>query len=243
MAIMAACLASFQPASAHGSLDELIWMASAKLEKNPANHAVLLKRAKLHLKHGDMEPAMTDIKAAELLTVRAEAAYVTGLYHLANNDYPAAITAFSDYRHLYPSHVPSIYNRAIAHKKLGLISEAIADYQILLDVSQVPSPDYYLELAALEATVEPQGLELALQSLDRGITRLGPLVSLQQAAIAYEMARKDYRGALLRHETLKPWLGKTKHWRMLKEQLSAYVDAPTQVQFSSVDRGLPAEMD
>jgi hypothetical protein len=73
----------------------------------------------------------------------------------------------------------------------------------------------------LQSTLEPGGIRLALKSLDRGIENLGLLVSLQAAAIEYEMQRKAYRMALARHETLRPWLGNTEQWKLRQQQLAA----------------------
>jgi tetratricopeptide (TPR) repeat protein len=232
-----------QAASAHGSLDESIQLLTEQLASHPGDHVALLERAKLYLEHGDPDLAMTDIGAAEVIAGKDEAAYVLGLYHLARNDYRAAIAAFSDYLYRYPSHVPSIHNRAIARRKLGLLDQSINDYRMLLEVSPKPSPDYYLELAAIEAIIEPHGLDTALTSLDRGIARLGLLVSLQNRAISYEIARGNYRGALRRHQTLQPWLGKTAQWRARIAQLTELIGAQNRREFTSAEPGVASAAD
>jgi len=104
-----------------------------------------------------------------------------------------------------------------------------------LSVSSKPSPDYYLELARLESTRVPCGLQLALKSLDRGIARLGPLVSLQSAAIDFEIERGDYRQALARHETLRPWLGKTSQWQYRHRQLAEKLSVTTSGSIDTVE--------
>ncbi len=211
---------SVEPAFAHSSLDELIEYSTGLVDSTPGNSRALLKRARLHLKQGNASHALKDIEAAERFADHIEVAYVLGLYFVAEDRQEEAIHAFSEYLTRFPVYTPAIHGRAKAYAKLGLIELSIRDYQYLLSVSKEHSPDYYLELARLEATLEPQGLQLALRSLDRGIENLGLLVSLQTQAIKFELLRKDYSAALARHETLEPWLGKTAQWQMRKKQLS-----------------------
>ncbi|MCP4335056.1 MAG: hypothetical protein GY785_20570 [Gammaproteobacteria bacterium] len=125
-----------------------------------------------------------DIEAAERFSDQIEVAYVLGLYFVAEDQHQQAIHAFGQYLTRFPVFTPAIYGRAKAHAKLGLIELSIRDYQYLLSASKEHSPDYYLELARLESTLEPYGLHLALRSLDRGIESLGLLVSLLMAALS-----------------------------------------------------------
>jgi tetratricopeptide (TPR) repeat protein len=212
---------SVEPAFAHASLDELIEYTTELVGSKPGNSRALLHRARLHLKQGDAAHALKDIEAAERFSDHIEVAYVLGLYFVAEDQQQEAIQEFSQYLTRFPVFTPAIYGRAKAHAKLGLIELSIRDYQYLLSVSKEPSPDYYLELARLESTLEPYGIQLALRSLDRGIESLGLLVSLQAEAIKFELLRENYSAALARHETLEPWLGQTPQWKMRKEQISA----------------------
>jgi tetratricopeptide (TPR) repeat protein len=220
-------------ALAHDTIDEQLRQASSELSSNPLDLAVRLERASLYLRHGDLDLAVADIEIAEMLGGHQDAAYVVGLYHLAKNDYPAAIQAFGEYLRRYPDHIPSLHKRAIAYGNLQLSKQAINDYQTLIGISKKPSPDYYLELAAIEATLKAGGLERALTSLNRGIDRLGPLVSLQNVAIGYDMARADYRGALQRHQSIQPWIGNTQRWITLEKQLTDKLTAQINADLSA----------
>jgi len=204
---------------AHGTHTDLIQKATFEIKRRPGDHAGWLDRAQLHIKQGDVTAGFNDIKVAETIAGEIEVAYVLGLYHVAIHHYAAAVKAFSQYLTRYPEHTASIYNRARAHKELGIVTAAISDYRYLLSVSNRPSPDYYLELARIESSVSPDGTILALKTLDRGIDKLGLLVSLQAVAIEYELSRKNYKKALARHESLKPWLGKTDKWLQRLKQL------------------------
>lgn len=204
---------------AHGSFDELLDHFSQKILRKPENHKSLLDRAKIYLKQGDTARAFNDIQAAAEISDTVEVAYVLGLYHVAENDNQAAVAAFSNYLGRYPDHIPAIHNRAKCHTALGLTARSVSDYEKLLNSSKQHSPDYYLELARVQSSIETGGIELALKSLDRGIKELGILVSLQGAAIQYETNRGNYRMAMARHQTLKPWLGKTSQWQLRQKQL------------------------
>ena len=54
----------------------------------------------------------------------------------------------------------------------------------------------------------PQSLDEALAGLDRGIERLGPLVSLEFHAIELELERKNFDGALARLDRVAPQYGR-----------------------------------
>ncbi len=205
---------------AHGSLDELLQHFSQKIFRQPENHASLLDRAEIYLKRGNKELAFNDIQAAAEISDTIEVAYVLGLYHVAANDCQAATTAFSNYLARYPGHIPAIHHRAKCHATLGLTARSVSDYEYLLNTSKQHSPDYYLELARVQSSAEFGGIERALNSLERGMQELGILVSLQTAAIQHEINRGNYQDALARHETLKPWLGKTSQWQLRRKQLS-----------------------
>lgn len=205
---------------AHGSFDELLQHFSQKIFHQPENHSSLLDRARVYLKQGNTALAYNDIQAAAEISDTIEVAYVLGLYHAAENDCQSAVAAFSSYLNRYPYHIPAIHNRAKCHAALGLTAQSVSDYEYLLDTSKQHSPDYYLELARVQSSVETGGIEPALKSLDLGMMELGILVSLQTAAIQYEINRGNYGMAMVRHETLKPWLGKTSQWRLRQKQLS-----------------------
>jgi tetratricopeptide (TPR) repeat protein len=218
------------PALAHASLDELIEYTTGLLSGKPDNPGTLLDRARLQLKQGNNALALSDIEAAERSSDAVDVAYVRGLYFLAEKQQQQAIDAFGKYLGRYPGYTPAILNRAKTYATLGKTELSIRDYQYLLSVSKVHSPDYYLELAQLESTLEPCGIHMALKSLDRGMENLGLLVSLQAAAIEFELERKAYRMALARHETLKPWLGNTPQWKARQKELigrtSQFADEP-----------------
>jgi tetratricopeptide (TPR) repeat protein len=215
-----------EPVLAHASLSELIEHTTDLLSSEPDNPATLLDRAKFRLKQGDNALALSDINAAEHNSDAVNVDYVRGLYFLAEDQPQQAIDAFGKYLGRYPGYTPAIHARAKIYAALGQTEMSIGDYQYLLSVSKVPSPDYYLELSRLQSTLEPGGIQLALESLDRGMETLGLLVSLQAAAIEFELQRKDYRMALARHETLRPWLGSTQQWKLRQQQLTAKLPAP-----------------
>ena len=216
--LTAACL---EPVQAHGSLDELLEHFSQLISGEPDDYKSLLDRAKIQLRQGNKEHAFNDIRAAAEISDETEVAYVLGLYHIAGNDQQAAVAAFSAYLARYPDHIPSIHNRARCHNALGLTAQSVSDYEHLLNTSKQHSPDYYLELARVQSSIETDGIDQALKSLDRGMKKLGILVSLQNEAIRFEINRGNYRQAMARHETLKPWLGKTSPWLLRQKQLSA----------------------
>lgn len=226
------------PLQAHGSHEEMLQQFSQKIVRQPENHASLLDRARVFLRQGNPAQAYRDIQSAAEISDTIEVAYVLGLYHVAENDCRFALAAFSSYLTRYPDHIPAIHHRAKCHAELGMTAQSVSDYEQLLNTSKQHSPDYYLELARVHFSAETGGIELALKSLDRGMTELGTLVSLQTAAIQYEVIRGNYRRAMARHETLKPWLGKSSQWQIRQKQLSQNLMAEAN-RAAAIKNGLP----
>ena len=71
-----------------------------------------------------------------------------------------------------------------------------------LRFTAAPTPELYLERAALLRELDPPQIDRALAGLDEGIRRLGPSHALVVTAIQLEVERSRWQEALTRSDAL-----------------------------------------
>jgi len=85
-----------------------------------------------------------------------------------------------------PRHVDGLITRGRLLAGIGARLGAAKDFTAALALAPVPEPELYLERAQVLAGDE-RYLQAALRGLDEGIKQLGPLVTLELAAIDLEL--------------------------------------------------------
>src|SRR5262249_49018698 len=111
-----------------------------------------------------------------------------------------------------PKHVDALITRARVQVKLGHRLAAAQDYTAAISLASEPAPEYYIERAQALAAEGGQYLDDALQGLDGGIKKLGPLVTLQLFAIDLEVKQKRYDGALARLDQIAAQSPRKEAW-------------------------------
>ena len=125
----------------------------------------------------------------------------TARVFLVNEDLPAAaIEPLTKFLALHPHHFQARLMRAYALGRVGRYTEAQADYQEALDVMTGTSADEVL-LRAQEFTFTKQR-EIALALVEDGIRRLGPMPTLEAAALKLELALHRTDDAVIRIERM-----------------------------------------
>src|SRR3569832_1367650 len=115
-------------------------------------------------------------------------------------------------------HYEGLLTRARVLAKLGERGAAARDFTQALSISSVPEPELYLERACVLAGNEQQITE-ALRGLDEGIARLGPIVTLQLAAIDLELRRKNYDAALTRLDQITAQSERKEAWLIRRGEI------------------------
>jgi tetratricopeptide (TPR) repeat protein len=110
-----------------------------------------------------------------------------------------------------PAHYEGLLTRARVLAKLGASTDAANDFTSALAASSAPEPELYLERARVLAADE-QRIGEALRGLDEGINKLGPVVTLQLAAIELELCSKNYDGALTRLDQIAAQSERKEAW-------------------------------
>lgn len=179
---------------AHPEIEAALARINACLAATPQDPALLLERGELYARHDDWISAEANyLKAAELAPGHPGLARARGALALARND-PAEARRLLDFAIArQPDDAASLLLRARAHAALKDRRAAVADLDAMLARITAPSPELFLEKAAL---LEPGE---AIRCLDAAVGRIGPAVSLllRAAALEESLGRIDDAAARL----------------------------------------------
>ena len=117
-----------------------------------------------------------------------------------------------------PGHYEGLITRARVLARIGLRSNSITDFSEALAKSITPDPDLYIERARVTAADEKR-IDEALNGLDEGITRLGPLVTLQLTAIDLEIRRHNHDAALTRLDQVASQSERKEAWLVRRGEI------------------------
>ena len=119
----------------------------------------------------------------------------------------------------HPNHIEALVTRARTLTKLDRRLEAAQDYSRAINISAEGRPELYIERAQSLAGEGGHYAKEALQGLDEGIRKLGPLVTLQLPAIDIELQEKNYDAALARLETVAAKSPRKETWLTRKGEI------------------------
>ena len=217
VAISLALLSSF--ALAHEGLHEQIAAVTAKIRRDPKNASLYLQRGELHRLHRDWARASADYDRAERLQPDLKVVNLArGKMLFESSRLQGAKLALNRFLSQQPGHYEGLITRARVLAKMRARSDAVRDFTQALAVSSMPEPELYLERAQVIAGDEKQVSE-ALSSLDEGIKRLGPLVTLQLSAIDLELRRRNYDGALNRLDLIAAQSERKEAWLVRRGEI------------------------
>ena len=241
---------------AHGDFHSLITGANKLIDSQPNDPEGWLRRGELYRLHQQWDAASADFeKAASLGAKQVALDLAWGRYWLDTNWPLSARTAMDRLLTASPNHVEGHLLRGRALTRLGQHLEAAADFTKAIASTAEPGPDLFIERAQILAAGGPQESAAALATLDEGIRKLGPLVTLQLTAIDLELKRKNFDGALERLDGVAAKSPRKETWLVRRgevllqanrpdEALKAYRDALASLQtLPAARRNVPAMAD
>lgn len=206
VAICCLVLSSAPGAFAHPDIDLRIADLNVQIDEQPNDSALYLKRGELHRHNLSWDSALADYGKVELLSPRdPDIHYYRGRMLMESGRAAPALAEIEPFLRHKPAHSEALLIRARALVKLGRAAEAVADYEASIALRAQPTPENYLEWAAALASLDA-GLPRAVAAVDAGVQALGPLITLQQRAIAYEAELGRFDDALARLATVQRWL-------------------------------------
>jgi predicted Zn-dependent protease len=214
-------------ALAHGELHELIQRATQDIEKNPKDPFLYLKRAELHRAHLGWDAAMADIESAASLSNQwDELHYARAGLYLDAEWFQSATVAASQFLAQHPNHVATLVIRARARARLGQNVAAAEDYTRAIDHAAAPTPELFLERAQALRGQGGEHLDKALAGLQQGLHQLGPVVTLQLAALEIELEQNRVEAALGRIDGIMALSPRKERWLVRRGEILQQAGRP-----------------
>ena len=217
---IAVCLVLLSPfARAHEGLHEQIVAVTAKIKRDPKNASLYLQRGELHRLHRDWTRAAADYdRAARLQPGLKIVDLARGKMLFELGRLQRARFTLDRFLSQQPDHYEGLITRARVLARIGLRGDATRDFTHALVKSAVPDPDVYIERAQVTAGDEKR-IDEAVIGLDKGIKRLGPLVTLQLSAIELELRRHKYDAALARIDVVTSQSERKETWLVRRGEI------------------------
>lgn len=217
---IAICLAltpSF--ARAHEGLHEQIEAITARIKRDPKNAALYLQRGELYRLHREWARAAADYDRASRLQPGLTIVDLgRGKMLLESRRLQQAKTVLDRFLQQHPRHVEGLVTRGRVLARIGSRIDAANDFTEALASAQSPEPELYLERAQVLAGDE-RYIEEALRGLDEGIKQLGPLVTLELAAIDLELRESNYDAALTRLDVITAQSERKETWLVRRGEI------------------------
>ena len=202
----------------HGDLDIRIAAASREIAWDTNNALLYLQRGELHREHKDWPAATADYDRVAALDSRiATVNFYRGRMLADADQLPEALKALDTYVNRHPIDGHGFIERARVKGRMGNHTNAVDDFTQGITLAREPQPEFYLERA--QALLALGETNQALAGLDEGITKLGPVVTLQVCAIDLELAQKKLDEAVARLNTIIPQALRKENWLMRRGEI------------------------
>jgi tetratricopeptide (TPR) repeat protein len=207
-------LAGSSPSAwAHGELHELIEKATRDIALNPRNPELYFNRAELHRNHSAWDAALADLGRAEALSNQWHILHFARARLLLGADWVQSAKVAADrFLQTEPNHMEALVTRARARVKLGEAVDAAEDYTRAIAAAFPPAPELYLERAQALMSAGAAYHDRALQSLEDGLSTLGPIATLQLAAVDLELKQNRLDAALARLDQVMAQAPRKETW-------------------------------
>ena len=215
LAICLALVPSF--ARAHEGLHEQIVAITARIKRDPKNAALYLQRGELYRLHRDWTRAAADYdRASRIQPGLAIVDLGRGKMLLESRRFQQAKFVLDRFLRHQPRHVDGLISRGRVLAKIRSRLEAAKDFTDALALA--PEPELYLERAQVLAGDE-RYIQEALRGLDEGIKQLGPLVTLELAALDLELRGNNYDAALTRLDVITAQSERKETWLVRRGEI------------------------
>ena len=202
----------------HGDVHERIVALSREISLHTNDATLYVQRGELYRVHRDWAQALADYDRAEQLNPTfARIEVCRGRVWIESDKPKAALAPLNRYLAGHTNDAEAFALRARAHAKLGAAREAAQDFDRAVTLTPVGSPELYIEGA--QALAAAGAKEEAIRFLDRGIRRMGPLVTLQLAAIDLELALGRHPAAVARVDAVMAKLQRKESWLVRRARI------------------------
>jgi tetratricopeptide (TPR) repeat protein len=214
---------------AHADLLLQIEDLNKEIAQKPNDPELYLRRGLLRRAHLEYDEAYADYERAAALAPDYKTLDLARGQLFIEAGWPLSARAYLDrFLNRTPDHVDALILRARALTVLQLRMAAAADFDRALTLAPEPGPDLFIERAQVLLSEGDSNLNRALEGIDDGIRKLGPLVTLQLTAIDIELKRKNYDGALTRVDRVAERSPRKESWFARKGEILKQAGRPAE---------------
>lgn len=232
---------------AHGAIHEQIRAVTETIRRDPKNAELYLKRGELYRNHSEWKAAAADYDRAQKLNPKlSDVRLARGKMLFESKRFAPAKVELDRFLTLSPKNADGFMTRARLHHSLRRYPEAVKDYTRAINLSPAPGPEHYLARARAQAAMGGAQIDRALEGLDQGMRRFGPIVSLETYAIDLELQRGSHDAALKRLDAIIAQAERKETWQARRGDILVRAGRPAEAKeaylsaLSSIEKLPPA---
>jgi predicted Zn-dependent protease len=181
----------------HGTYHELIEELDRQIATLPDDGALYLRRAFLHLEHGEWKASLADVDRADRCkTDGLDVDLIRGRALAAGGRFNEAVTVLDGFLSAHPGHPVGLMQRARVRGELGQTAQAADDFALGMRGVVAPEPDQVFELASFLCKAGRK--DEAIEAIDAALKRMRGIQSLVDRAVEIEMGLGRHDAALRR---------------------------------------------
>ena len=191
------CLAFTGQLSAHGDLSEQIERISKRLEKDPDNAKLYLRRGQLHAQHKDFDASKKDYVQARKLDSSLTVTDLLLAQLFSKFDRPDSALIFANsYLQHEPGHPKALITRAGIYQQLRQPDRCQKDLESAIANLKDPNPSHYISITEAVLLADTSNVSEALGWLRKGEERYGFDIVLKSKEVDLYMMNGDYEHAV-----------------------------------------------
>lgn len=201
-------------ASAHGTHSSLMTLIDRRIAENPEDGKLWYQRALLEFEHEDWSGTWSDLEKVEQYAPgEFPTAWIKGQLLDIGGKPTEAKSMLDGFLAASPKHWGALASRARVEMKLGMTAESLDDFRAALANHRDAQPDLVQEVA--QALAANGHADEAVCVLEAGLSRLGPIPSLELRILKTEADSGRFDAALARLDKIQrealrpePWMEK-----------------------------------
>ncbi len=206
-------LFSPQNALSHPDLELQIKAVTAQITADPEDFSLYLKRGELYRLHCDYESALRDFeKFSHIDTNESVVEFLIGRTLQESGQPEKAISNLKKFLNHNPQHSIALLVYARSLSSLNRTDEASECFKLSIKNAPVKAPDLYIEWANIFLKPDHERFMKALDVLFKGISQLGPVISLVDHTVSLQQRSGDFASAISHIEMLPVEIQATPMW-------------------------------
>jgi manganese oxidase len=207
------CVAVFPTTAVEDDLAEAMEGVNRQLLANPNDPRLLVQRSQLYTQGGQYDLAVADLNQADRLGGLPQLEFEKAKLFLTAGWHETGLEHANKYLTDHPEDSEGRLVRARLLTKLNRLPEAAGDYFTVMERSpDAAGVEVYIEGAKAVTTEDGAHLGQALKMLEMGISKVGPIVTLQSAALEAELRQNNWDAALARVDKMASQMPRKDTW-------------------------------